>query len=185
MTPNPALWPAAGGKGQDVSLPSYATLPQIAVRARSHTVRARSLVLPRGGVGPTLRSAVASEAQGQLCTAIGCERGARQQPRPGMTSWILVVIGDTDISTDPCCCMATDPDRARSTGWDLAMASEGSAGYSHQTVPHHPRVSDSASLHSSQTGPLFLPSLHHILALCSGSPWGRVTWRWAGLSKFV
>jgi hypothetical protein len=47
----------------------------------------------------------------------------------------------------------------RQHGWDITMASGGSAGYSHQAVPHHSLISSSTSLHKAQTIPLlpFLP----------------------------
>lgn len=54
--------------------------------------------------------------------------------------------------------MATDPDVAlrSSTGWDFVTALDSRAGYFHETVPHRRRFSDSASLHSAQTGLPFL-----------------------------
>lgn len=42
------------------------------------------------------------------------------------------------------------------------------AGYLYQAVHHCPRNSSFASLLSAQTAPLWLPSLHHILAPYSG-----------------
>lgn len=50
-------------------------------------------------------------------------------------------------ATDSCCYSAMDPDMALfcSMGWDLTRASGGSAGYSHQAVPHHPHISSSVS----------------------------------------
>ena len=38
-----------------------------------------------------------------------------------------------------------------SMGWDCIVASGSSTGYSHQTIPHHPQVSSSISLHRVQT----------------------------------
>ena len=43
-------------------------------------------------------------------------------------------------------------------GQDIAMALDGSAGYSHQAVPHHLCISIFASLHSAQTSQLLFLS---------------------------
>lgn len=58
-----------------------------------------------------------------------------------------------DVDTDPCYCMVTDPDMALdgSMGQDFFRDSGGSGGYSQRAVPHHPRVSGSASLHSTES----------------------------------
>jgi hypothetical protein len=74
-----------------------------------------------------------------------------------------------DIDADPWCCraMGTDMALGDSMGWYSTMGSVGSAGYSHQAVPHH---YEERSLHSSQTFLLLsFPSFYHILAQSSGS----------------
>lgn len=55
--------------------------------------------------------------------------------------------------TDPCCCMAMDPDMAHScsTGLNFTMALNKRAGYSQQVVPHHTWVSTSSSFHRAQS----------------------------------
>lgn len=76
-----------------------------------------------------------------------------------------------DIDTDPCCCMATDPDMALSISmcWHFTMASGGRAGYS--SPPSFLQFHLSSEC-SNCTTSLSLPSLNHILAhhsdSCSG-----------------
>lgn len=77
-----------------------------------------------------------------------------KQPRPELFAWSLVVMWTTDMGTaDPCCFRTIDPDTALSSSadWDFIMASGGSAGYSHQTVLHHPHLSSLSSLHNTQS----------------------------------
>lgn len=95
--------------------------------------------------------------------------GPKWQPRPGTSSWPLVVIWPMNIDTDPYCCTAIDPAMALPsiTGQDFTVASGGITGYSHLAVPFHPHVSR-LSLHSTQICPLSLPSLYPILTHCSG-----------------
>jgi hypothetical protein len=54
-----------------------------------------------------------------------------------------VVTGITDINTNPCHCIAMDPDMALScsSGWDLTMALGGRTGHSQQATPLHPHSS--------------------------------------------
>jgi hypothetical protein len=46
--------------------------------------------------------------------ALGHHRSPRQQPRPGTSTWPLVVTWAMDIDRDPCCCIATNLDMALS-----------------------------------------------------------------------
>lgn len=59
--------------------------------------------------------------QGQLCAALGCQLGPRQHPRPGMSTWPLVV---TWAITVVGVCV----------GQDITMASGGIAGYSQRLI---------------------------------------------------
>jgi hypothetical protein len=79
---------------------------------------------------------------GQFFTAHRQQHIPRQQPRPGISTWSLVV-------TDPCCHRAIDPDVATggNTGQNPTMALGGITCYSHHAVPHYRPVSTSASLH--------------------------------------
>lgn len=80
---------------------------------------------------------LSSEGQDQLYAALGCQHGSRQQSRPEISSRLLLVIWVLAMDTNPCCCMAMDPDMVlnSSMGWDFTMVSGGSAGCSHQAVP--------------------------------------------------
>ena len=82
-----------------------------------------------------------------------------------------------DINRDLGCSRATDSDVALDSSTGLViMASGGRASYSHQTVPLHPRVSGSTSLHNAQTVLLLFLShlcdkyLHIVVALSVDRP---------------
>jgi hypothetical protein len=49
------------------------------------------------------------------------------QPRPGMSTWPLMITWTMGIETDLCCFRATGPDMVLG-GWDLSVASGGMAG---------------------------------------------------------
>jgi hypothetical protein len=89
MTPGPALPTASGGESKvGASLPHPCPQGQLIFAI----TRVSSPVLLRAGTGPTFQNAAASEGRGQLCTALGHHCGPWWQPRPGMSSWPLVVI---------------------------------------------------------------------------------------------
>lgn len=126
----------------------------------TQAIRASSTVSPRWNVELTLLCDV------RLCIALGHQHG----PRWPMIRGIHMVFGGGNIG--PLLLAAMGPDMALggSMSWDISMASEVSAGYSHQAVPQHPLISSSESSqstnHSSSLSP---PSLHHVLAHC-GEP---------------
>ena len=70
----------------------------------------------------------ADKGQGQVSAVLGHQYDLRRQPRPGTSTWPLVVTWTTDMEIDPCRCMATDLDMGR----DFSMTSGGSAGFSHK-----------------------------------------------------
>ena len=78
----------------------------------------------------------------------------------------------------PCCFRATDPDVAHcgSTGQDPTMVPGDITGYSHQAVPHYPRVSSSVCLHCAHILLfLFHFSITYLLLLVrSLSIWGHL-----------
>jgi hypothetical protein len=89
-----------------------------------------------------------SEGWGQLCSALRHQHSPRPQPRPGSSTWSLVITGALDINnTDPRFYMTL----SSRTGQDLTMAS---GGYLHQ---------------ASHSSSLSLPSLHHIPVHCSST----------------
>lgn len=108
-------------------------------------------VMPRQA-RPAFPGATAGEDQGQVCTAL------RRKPRRGTSAWALVETWVKDIGADSCCFRAKDPDKTFSTGWDLAMASDGSRSHSPEALPPHPHISSSSSLHNAQTVPLLAPN---------------------------
>lgn len=113
--------------------------------------------------GAQARYSGPSPKQGECCQ--GAESPLHSLWASAAT-WSLAVTWDTAINIDLCLYRATGRDitlRGTKSGV-ITMASNSSAGYSHQAVPHHPLVSSSASLHSSQTiVVLSLPTLQHIL----------------------
>jgi hypothetical protein len=74
-------------------------------------------------------------------------------PRSGTSAWPLV-------ETDPCC-RAIDPDMpcCGSTCQVPTMVPDGITSYSHQSVPHYPWVSTSASLHCAHILLFFFSSI--------------------------
>lgn len=90
-----------------------------------------------------------------------------KQPRPELSAWPLVVMWAMDMGTaDPCCFRTIDPDMALSSSadWDFTLASGDSAGYSHQTILHHPRLSTFSSLHNAQSFSSSPITLSYLLA---------------------
>lgn len=77
-----------------------------------------------------------------FCTALSYQNVPRQQPRPGLSTWPLVV-------RNTCCCRDMDPDLALcvSRGQDSTMVPGGITGFSYQAAPYLLPVSRSASLH--------------------------------------
>lgn len=65
-----------------------------------------------GKVQATLLSAAAGEGCGQFCIAFRHQHVPSQQPRPGVSLWLLVV-------TDPCCFWDTDPDMTLVAAQDI------------------------------------------------------------------
>jgi hypothetical protein len=102
------------------------------------TIKISYTMLPGGGTGPALLNAATGKRWGYLSRAPepvlhspAHLRGPWLLPRPGMSSWSLVVIWAIDINTDPRHFIAMDPNMALSdsTGCDFTMASAGWTGY--------------------------------------------------------
>lgn len=133
--------------------------------------------------GPTVPQCL--DERSQFYTAFRHQCGPGRWPRPGKSSWPLVV-------TDTCCCRAKDPDIALggSTGQDLTMPLGGTTNYSHWAVSHYCQVSSSASFHCAYI--LLLPSLIHLsttyllilmmarASRCLGSPQG-LPYEWCAM----
>jgi hypothetical protein len=122
------------------------------------TFKTSSTELTRQDAGPTLlwkagpgfQSAAASKEQGQFCTAFGNLCVPRRLPRTEASAWYLVVIWVMDINTELCHC--------------IVIASD---GYSQWTIPLHPHVSISISLHNAQKfwfsfSPICLPQTYKL-----------------------
>lgn len=106
-----------------------------------------------------------SKGQGQYIIALKHQPDSRSQPRPGASTWHLVVTWAMNINTDTGCRRAIDPDMALSVSTDqyLIVVSGGIPGYSHQPVAHYLWFSSSAFLHYRNTIMLLFLS-HHLLA---------------------
>lgn len=85
-------------------------------------------------------------------------------------------------------CRAMNPDMTLSSrmGWDNTVASVVTAGYSHHAGPHHPHISKSPFLYSTQTILLLLFFLSHLsatylLIVMVAHP-SCPLWQWAGVS---
>lgn len=111
-------------------------------------------------VESSLLSTSGSEGQGQFSIALGHQRGPKQQPRPGMSKWPLVVTwaqistqtpADTGPQTQTCLSMAAGAKY-------LTMALGDSIDYTHQVF---------LTTHSSTF--LSLLSLYHLLAHLGGT----------------
>jgi hypothetical protein len=94
----------------------------------SHFAQARAKWVCASQERPAVLSMVAINGQGHLST------GLRQHPRPGTSTWPLVVTWVLDITTDPVCDRAMDMALSGSPGQDVIMASGGSTGYPDQSV---------------------------------------------------
>lgn len=135
----------------------------------TQAIRASSTVLPKWNVGLTLLRNV------RLCVALGHQHGPRWQTRSGAFTWSLVVVTlGNGYQHRHWLLAAMGPDMALggSMSWDISMASEISAGYSHQAVPQYPLISSSDSSQSTNhSSSLSLPSLHHTYLLIVVSLW--------------
>lgn len=98
MNPWPALPPDPSDKRQRlvVNLSLIHHIARKRVRALSPMLTTLGLfihvyVLPRQSKRPTLQSSTKGQRQGQLCIALRQQHDPRQEPRPAMSTWPLML----------------------------------------------------------------------------------------------
>lgn len=119
-------------------------------------------------MGPGLQSATASLG---LWRSLGYQNSPRQQPRPGMTTWPLVVIWVLSINTYPDCFMAMNSYMTHNgLGLHYGLRYQGRILTSHFFSPVLPFFIMFKLFVS-----LFIPSLYHIFHIVVSSNVGA-TW---------